>query len=81
MFQVIWGLEEDSERTVGIASSYLPSYAILLWLRLKSLCSHMFQIEVTPRCLKGQESRCADTGLLPLAVSPVLTLESSHLDD
>lgn len=46
---------------VGIASASLLSYYDLLWLRLKSLGSHMFQIEVTPRCLKGQESRCADT--------------------
>lgn len=47
---------------VGIASAGLPSSHVLLWLSLKSLSSRTFQIEVTPRCLKGQESRCADTG-------------------
>lgn len=46
-----------------------------LQLRLKSLGSHTFQMEVTPHCHKGQNP-CADT-----APHPPLTLESFCLND
>lgn len=70
MFQVflVWEKTQPESwkaQEVGIASAYLPSCHVLLWLRLKSLGSHTFQIEITLRCLKGQESHCADTGPSP----------------